>query len=89
MKFINVVKSVRSHPDYSEKYAANTDPYTRDLAFEKILQDVMLKRRKEELDLYKLFASDPAFKAAWSQSIEQMLSKNPDTECKASPEFAP
>ena len=89
VKFINVVKSVRSHPDYSEKYAANTDPYTRDLAFEKILQDVMLKRRKEELDLYKLFASDPAFKAAWSQSIEQMLSKNPDTECKASPEFAP
>ncbi len=49
----------------------------------------MLKRRKEELDLYKLFASDPAVKAAWSQSIEQMLSKNPDTECKASPEFAP
>ncbi len=33
VKFINVVKSVRSHPDYSEKYAANTDPYTRDLAF--------------------------------------------------------
>jgi len=38
-----------------------------------MLQDVMLKRRKEELELYKLFASDPAFKAAWSQSIASVL----------------
>lgn len=86
VKFINVVNSIRSHPDYSEKYAANTDPYTRELALDKMLQDVMLKRRKEELELYKLFASDPAFKTAWSQSIEQMLSEKLDTECKASAE---
>ncbi|MCF8004031.1 MAG: type I restriction endonuclease subunit R [Chromatiaceae bacterium] len=86
VKFINVVNSIRSHPDYSEKYAANTDPYTRELALDKMLQDVMLKRRKEELELYKLFASDPAFKTAWSQSIEQMLSEKLDTGCKASAE---
>ena len=73
VKFINVVNSVRSHPDYAEKYEANTDPYNRGLALEKMLQDVMLKRRKEELELYKLFASDPAFKTAWSQSIEKVL----------------
>ncbi|WP_071795148.1 type I restriction endonuclease subunit R [Natronohydrobacter thiooxidans] len=73
VKFINVVNSIRSHPDYTEKYEANTDPYNRGLALEKMLQDVMLKRRKEELELYKLFASDPAFKSAWSQSIEKVL----------------
>lgn len=39
-----------------------------------MLQDVMLKRRKEELELYKLFVSDPAFKTAWSQNIQSMLS---------------
>ncbi|NVZ10023.1 type I restriction endonuclease subunit R [Allochromatium humboldtianum] len=78
VKFINVVDSIRTHPDYSEKYAANSDPYTRELALEKMLQDVMLKRRKEELELYKLFASDPAFKSAWSRGIEQMLSKTPE-----------
>ncbi len=43
-----------------------------------MLQDVMLKRRKDELELYKLFASDPAFKSAWSQNIEQVLNKNQD-----------
>ncbi|MGF7176735.1 type I restriction endonuclease subunit R [Azospirillum doebereinerae] len=73
VKFINVVNSIRTHPDFAEKYEANADPYNREIAFEKMLQDVMLKRRKEELELYKLFASDPAFKAAWSHSIEKML----------------
>lgn len=77
VKFINVVNSIRSHPDYSEKYEANTDPYNRGLALEKMLQEVMLKRRKEELELYKLFASDPAFKTAWIQSIEKVLMTAP------------
>lgn len=76
VKFINVVNSIRLHPDYAEKFEENSDPYNRSLALEKMLQDVMLKRRKEELELYKLFATDPAFKAAWSQSIQQMLNPN-------------
>ncbi|WP_255516702.1 MULTISPECIES: hypothetical protein [Lysobacter] len=38
----------------------------------------MLKRRKEELELYKLFASDAAFKTAWSQSIKETLNRNLD-----------
>ena len=39
----------------------------------------MLKLRKEELELHQLFASDPAFKAAWSQSVEQMLNQHLET----------
>lgn len=77
VKFINVVNSIRSHPDYQEKYEENADPYNRGLALEKMLHEVMLKRRKEELELYKLFASDPAFKAAWSQSVERTLMSQP------------
>lgn len=45
----------------------------------------MLKRRKEELGLYKLFASDPALKSAWSQNIEQVLNKNLDKPLSESP----
>ena len=80
VKFVNIVNSIREHPDYPAKYQANTDPYNRSLALEKMLQDVMLKRRKDELELYKLFASDSAFKAAWSQNIEQVLNKNLDNQ---------
>jgi len=42
-----------------------------------MLQEVMLKRRKDELELYKLFASDPAFKSAWSQNVEKFLKSSP------------
>ena len=83
VKFVNIVNSIRAHPDYTAKYEENADPYNRGLALEKMLQDVMLKRRKDELELYKLFASDPAFKAAWSQNIEQVLKKNLDNQASA------
>jgi type I restriction enzyme R subunit len=79
VKFINIIKSIRAHPDYTAKYEGNADPYNRKIALEKILDDVMLKRRKDELELYKLFASDSAFKAAWNQSIQQVLKKNLDS----------
>ena len=83
VKFVNIVNSIRAHPDYTAKYEDNADPYNRGLALEKMLQDVMLKRRKDELELYKLFASDPAFKSAWSQNIEQVLNKNLDNRPRA------
>ncbi len=78
MKFANIVNSICAHPDYSAKYETNADLCNCGLALEKILQDVMLKRRKDELDLYKLFAADPAFKAAWRQNIEHVHNKNLD-----------
>lgn len=33
----------------------------------------MLKRRKEELELYKLFAGDSAFKASWTESLQRAV----------------
>lgn len=86
VKFVNIAKSLRAHPDFEDKFANNQDPQNRALAFERILKDVMLKRRKDELELYKLFAGDSAFKAAWTQSLQEivgpgssgMLSGDPD-----------
>ena len=77
VKFINIAESVRAHPDYERKYEHNPDPQNRGLAFEKMLGDVMLQRRKDELELYKLFANDPGFKAAWQQSLERVVSQGP------------
>ncbi|MBN7764006.1 type I restriction endonuclease subunit R [Nitratireductor aquibiodomus] len=73
VKFVNIAESVRAHPDFESKYENNPDPQNRELAFEKMLREVMLKRRKDELELYKLFANDPAFKTAWMQSLERVV----------------
>ncbi|MFA5679431.1 MAG: DEAD/DEAH box helicase family protein [Pseudomonas sp.] len=75
VKFINILESIRTHPDYPAKYGDNQDPYSRNLALEQMLKDVMLKRRKEELELYKLYASDEAFKTSWFQNIERALNQ--------------
>ncbi|KHK89312.1 hypothetical protein [Novosphingobium malaysiense] len=76
VKFLNIVESVKQHPDFDEKFSGNPDPYARDLAFEKIMKDVMLRRRKEELELYKLHSQDDAFRAALYRSVQDALSRN-------------
>lgn len=73
VKFVNIAESIRQHPDFEEKYKNNPDPHNRGLAFEKILKEIMLRRRKDELELYKLFAGDAAFKASWMQSIQRVV----------------
>ena len=73
VKFINIAESIKQHPDFEAKYQNNPDPHNRELAFEKMLKEVMLRRRKDELELYKMFAGDAAFKAAWVQSMQRMV----------------
>lgn len=60
-------------PDYEDKYKNNADTHNRELAFEKILKEIMLQRRKHELELYKLFAGDDAFKSSWKQDIQRII----------------
>ena len=73
VKFVNISKSIEAHPDFKAKYKENPDPHTRNLAFEKILKEIMLKRRKEEQELYKLYAKDKAFKVSLEQSLQSIL----------------
>jgi type I restriction enzyme R subunit len=73
IKFINIADGIKAHPDFAEKYQNNPDIHNRDLAFEKIFEEVMLKNRRNELELYKLLANDAAFKAAMQQSLRRMV----------------
>lgn len=73
IKFVNIAESIRQHPDFEAKYMNDTDPHNRGLAFEKMLKEVMLRRRKDELELYKLFSGDEGFRKAWIQSMEHTV----------------
>jgi len=73
VKIINIANSLKAHSDFKEKYQDNADPHNRALAFEKILNEVMLHRRKDELELYKLFANDEAFKASWQDNLQRIV----------------
>jgi type I restriction enzyme R subunit len=75
VKFLNIADSIKAHPDFDEKYKNNQDTHNRLLAFQKIFEDVMLKKRRNEVELYKWLASDVAFKAAMQQSLQQVVDR--------------
>jgi len=73
VKLINISESIKKHPDFEAKYATNPDPHSKELAFEKIFKEIMLQRRKDELELYKLFANDGAFNLSMVQTMQRMV----------------
>jgi type I restriction enzyme R subunit len=72
-KFINLAQKIKEHSDFKEKYADNTDTQNRELAFNKIFDEIMGKQRKNELDLYRLISQDEGFKTAMQDTIKRML----------------
>lgn len=76
VKFISLTKSVQAHPDFEEKVVNNSDQQNSDLAFKKILDEVMRQQRKQELELYKLYAKDETFYRAFFDTMKRMSSVN-------------
>ncbi|MGV0937335.1 type I restriction endonuclease subunit R [Empedobacter falsenii] len=73
VKFLSLSKSVQSHPDFDSKVAQNVDDQNRELALKRILDDVMAQQRKQELELYKLYAQDSSFYQAFYNTIKYLL----------------
>lgn len=73
IKFIQLMDKVKTHDDYKSKYEDNHDDHTKRLALTKIVSEIMNSERKKELDLYKLFAGDEAFRRGLLDSFERAL----------------
>jgi type I restriction enzyme, R subunit len=73
VKFVSIAKFVRQHPNFSTHYLNNTDVQNRDLALMRMISDAISKQRISELELYKLYINDGAFKIAFEDSIRRMV----------------
>ena len=71
VKFISLIQAVQTHRDFESKYALNSDDQNRELAFRKIVDDEMSRRRKVDMDLYKLYAQDSSFNQAFMNALKQ------------------
>ncbi len=76
MKLIQMYQSISQHSDYDRKYAQNPDEQNRDLALQKMIDEVLSKQRRQELGLYKLHAKDDGFKQAFFITMKRMLEGN-------------
>jgi len=75
VKFVTLSKHIQAHPDYQTKVAENSDTQNREIAFKKILDDVMREQRKKELDLYKLYAKDDSFYRAFFDTMKRLINQ--------------
>ena len=73
VKFVSIARFVREHPNFNSHYVNNPDVQNRDLALMRMISDAISKQRKSELELYKLYVNDGAFKIALEDSIRRMV----------------
>lgn len=73
VKIINFKQQIKDHPDFVEKFQMNPDEQNREIAFNKIFEDVLSTQRRNELDLYRLLSQDEGFKTAMQDTLKRML----------------
>ncbi|MFT5114198.1 MAG: type I restriction enzyme R subunit [Parasphingorhabdus sp.] len=73
VKFLSLADSIRAHPDFEEKYQNNPDSHNRNLAFNSMFDEIMLKNRRNEMELYNLLTTDSAFRAAMRGSLRSIV----------------
>ena len=73
IRFLNVAKKMKEHPDFQSKYVNNPDTHTKDLAYVKIFDEVMSHQRRSELELYKMISQDDAFRIAMQDTVKRIL----------------
>ena len=76
VKFVSLARKMQDHPDFQSKVMDNPDSQTQDIAFRKILDEVIAQQRKKELDLYRLYTKDDAFYQAFLDTMKRLSMKN-------------
>jgi len=73
VKFLSLSQNIQDHPDFATKFQNNQDSQNRELALQKMLDEIMAQQRRKELELYKLYAKDDAFKQAFFDTVKRMF----------------
>lgn len=76
VKFVTLAQKLQDHPDFQTKVVNNPDIQTQELAFRKLLEEVIAEQRKKELDLYRLYSKDEAFKQAFIDTMRRLSMNN-------------
>jgi type I restriction enzyme R subunit len=74
IRLIRIAQKMKEHPDLQSKYIDNPDEHTKELAYNKIITEVMNQERRSELDLYRLFSQDRDFRDALQDTVKRVLS---------------
>ena len=73
VKLVNILEHVKNSKEYESQVLNNHDAQNRRLALESLIGKAINKERSRELELYKLYATDPDFKKAFHDSLIRIL----------------
>ena len=73
VKFINLLSHIKESATFESQYLNNPDEQNRRIALETMVQGAINKERQRELELYKLYVSDPDFKHGLVESLSRVL----------------
>lgn len=73
IRILSMRDAMKNHPEFQSKYVDNVDPHNKELAFEKMFKEIMLQKRKDDLEFYKLWAGDLAFKTSLMNSMRELV----------------
>ena len=70
--FFTFTDKITRHPDYMSKYVNNQDPHTRQLAYNRIMEDVAKSMRKVQIEFAKHWL-DQSFRQEFTASTQRYL----------------
>lgn len=73
IKLLNIAQRISEHPDFKEKFADNPDTQNRELAYDKIVDEIMANERRREMELYRQYSQDDAFKKSLKEMLKRIL----------------
>lgn len=74
VKIVSILRKAKAHKDYESKVTNNSDIQNKDLAFRKIIDEVMRQQRRQEMELYKRYANDDSFNQALFDTMKRLES---------------
>lgn len=72
-KFLNFTQKIQDHPDYQSKFVENKDEYTRQIAYETIVSEVIYAMRRKEIEFFKQWLNDEDFRRISIQQSQRFL----------------
>jgi type I restriction enzyme R subunit len=73
VKLINIARHIVNDDSYKTQVVNNPDEQNRRIALEELIKNAINKERRRELNLYKIYATDPDFQRALNAGIIQLL----------------
>lgn len=75
IRVISIAKYVIQNSQFKTQFENNPDEQNRLIAFKELMKQAMNQRRKQDLELYRIYASDSEFERAFDSTILRVVSQ--------------